>query len=148
MSYRLSVDSFDSTFAVKEDGSKLTHYSGKRFKLFPFIANNNSALIYDLDTIVGRYISQIEGIIPEKLSVEELTEKLKEDTSVDAGMDELFHNQTYSFAWEAAGQEYQVPPRLQLILCQALRMVMDLMTGCLSAATRPFPSVSTASAQI
>ena len=90
MSYRLSVDSFDSTFAVKEDGSKLTHYSGKRFKLFPFIANNNSALIYDLDTIVGRYISQIEGIIPEKLSVEELTEKLKEDTSVDAGMDELF----------------------------------------------------------
>ena len=56
MSYRLSVDSFDSTFAVKEDGSKLTHFSGKRFKLFPFIANNNSAPIYDLDTIVGRYI--------------------------------------------------------------------------------------------
>ena len=27
MSYRLSVDSFDSTFAVKEDGSKLTHFT-------------------------------------------------------------------------------------------------------------------------
>lgn len=90
MSYRLSVDSFDSTFAVKEDGSKLTHFSGKRFKLFPFIANNNSALIYDLDSIVGRYISQIERIVPEKLSVEDLTKKLKEDTSVDVGMDELF----------------------------------------------------------
>ena len=80
MSYRLSVDSFDSTFAVKEDGSKLTHFSGKRFKLFPFIANNNSAPIYDLDTIVGRYISQIEKISPEKLTVDDLTEKLKEDT--------------------------------------------------------------------
>ena len=66
MSYRLSVDSFDSTFAVKEDGSKLTHFSGKRFKLFPFIANNNSAPIYDLDTIVGRYISQIEKNLPRK----------------------------------------------------------------------------------
>ena len=91
MSYRLSVDSFDSTFAVKEDGSKLTHFSGKRFKLFPFIANNNSAPIYDLDTIVGRYISQIEKISPEKLTVDDLTEKLKEDTSIDVGMDELFH---------------------------------------------------------
>ena len=91
MSYRLSVDSFDSTFAVKEDGSKLTHFSGKRFKLFPFIANNNSAPIYDLDTIVGRYISQIERIAPEKLTVDGLTEKLKEDTSIDVGMDELFH---------------------------------------------------------
>ena len=91
MSYRLSVDSFDSTFAVKEDGSKLTHFSGKRFKLFPFIANNNSAPIYDLDTIVGRFISQIEKISPEKLTVDDLTEKLKEDTSIDVGMDELFH---------------------------------------------------------
>ena len=90
MSYRLSVESFDSTFAVKENGSKLTHFSGKRFKLFPFIANNNSALIYDLDTIVGRYISQIERIVPEKLSFEDLTEKLKEDTSIDVGMEELF----------------------------------------------------------
>ena len=91
MSYRLSVDSFDSTFAVKEDGSKLTHFSGKRFKLFPFIANNNSVPIYDLDTIVGRFISQIEKISPEKLTVDDLTEKLKEDTSIDVGMDELFH---------------------------------------------------------
>ena len=90
MSYRLSVESFDSTFAVKENGSKLTHFSGKRFKLFPFIANNNSALIYDLDTIVGRYISQIEKTVPEKLSIEDLTEKLKEDTSIDVGMEELF----------------------------------------------------------
>ena len=41
MIYTLSVDSFNNTFAVKEDGTKLTHWSGKRFKLFPFIANNN-----------------------------------------------------------------------------------------------------------
>ena len=90
MSYKLSADTFDSTFAVKEKGSKLTHNSGKRFKVFPFIANNNSPIIYDLDVIVGRYISQIEEMVPEKISVEELTEKLKEETSIDAGMDELF----------------------------------------------------------
>ena len=41
MIYTLSVDSFNSTFSVAADGSKLTHRSGKRFKLFPFIANNN-----------------------------------------------------------------------------------------------------------
>ena len=90
MSYRLSVSAFDNTFAVKDSGARLTHYSGKRFKLFPFIANNNSALIYDLDTIVGRYISQIEKREPEKLSVDKLTEKLKEETSIETGTEGQF----------------------------------------------------------
>ena len=104
MSYRLSLDSFDSTFAVKENGSKLTHFSGKRYKLFPFIANNNSVLVYDLNTIVGRYISRIERIIPEKLTVEELTEQLKEDTSIDVGMDELFHQVIKHMFFDREGQ--------------------------------------------
>ncbi len=90
MSYRLSVDAFDSTFAVREGGTKLTHFSGKRFKLFPFIANNNSALLYDLDTIIGRYISKIEGKTPVAISVDTLTEKLRQETSVEVGMEELF----------------------------------------------------------
>ena len=60
MIYTLRVNSFNNTFAVKENGTKLTHFSGKRFKLFPFIANNNSAPIRNLDVLVGRYLSQIE----------------------------------------------------------------------------------------
>ena len=90
MSYRLSVEAFDSTFAVKDNGAKLTHFSGKRFKLFPFIANNNSAPIRDLNSVVGRYISQIEKWVPERITVDELAERLKQGTTVDLGMDSLF----------------------------------------------------------
>ena len=90
MSYKLSVESFDNTFAVKENGTKLTHFSGKNFKLFPFIANNNSAIIDNLNNIVGRYISKIEAMSPEKISMEELTERLENDTSIEPGKYEIF----------------------------------------------------------
>ena len=90
MSYSLSVEAFDNTFAVRDNGAKLTHFSGKRFKLFPFIANNNSAPIRDLNSIVGRYISQIEKQVPEIITVDELAARLKQETSIDLGMDSLF----------------------------------------------------------
>ena len=35
MKYRLSVEFFDKSFAVKEDGKELKHNNGNRFKLFP-----------------------------------------------------------------------------------------------------------------
>lgn len=104
MSYKLSIDSFDSTFAVKESGTKLTHFSGKRFKLFPFIANNNSAPICDLNSIVGRYISQIEKKTPEKITLEDLTAKLKEETSVALGMDDLFQKVVKHMFFDKNGQ--------------------------------------------
>lgn len=72
MIYTLSIDSFNSTFAVKPDGSKLTHHSGNRFKLFPFIANNNSEPVRDLKVLVGRYLSQIEGREPLAFTADEL----------------------------------------------------------------------------
>ena len=70
MIYTLSVNSFNNTFAVKENGTKLTHFSGKRFKLFPFIANNNSDPIRNLDVLVGRYLSQIEQKEPVPITAE------------------------------------------------------------------------------
>ena len=79
MIYTLSVNSFNNTFAVKENGTKLTHFSGKRFKLFPFIANNNSDPIRNLDVLVGRYLSQIEQKEPVPITAEELIKKLKDD---------------------------------------------------------------------
>ena len=78
MIYTLSVDLFNSTFAVKENGTKLTHFSGKRFKLFPFIANNNSNPVRELNVLIGRYLSQIVQKEPVPVTAEELINKLKE----------------------------------------------------------------------
>ena len=92
MIYTLIVNSFNNTFAVKENGTKLTHFSGKRFKLFPFIANNNSAPIRNLDVLVGRYLSQIEQKEPVPITDEELIKKLKDDDEIDIqlGTDTIF----------------------------------------------------------
>ena len=92
MIYTLSVDSFNNTFAVKEDGTKLTHRSGKRFKLFPFIANNNIEPVMDLSGLVGRYLSQIEQKEPVPITPEELIQKLKDDdeTEIELGKEEIF----------------------------------------------------------
>ena len=92
MIYTLSVDSFNNTFAVKENGAKLTHFSGKRFKLFPFIANNNSDPVRDLNVLIGRYLSQIQQKEPVPITAEELINKLKDDDEIDIalGMDGIF----------------------------------------------------------
>jgi len=92
MIYTLSIDSFNSTFAVKPDGSKLTHHSGNRFKLFPFIANNTSEPVLDLKVLIGRYLSQIEGKEPVAFTVDGLISKLKDDpdTDIEPGQEEIF----------------------------------------------------------
>lgn len=90
--YTLSIDSFNSTFAVKPDGSKLTHFSGKHFKLFPFIANNTSEPVCDLKVLIGRYLSQIEGREPLVFTADDLITKMKTDPDIDIelGKDEIF----------------------------------------------------------
>lgn len=92
MIYTLSIDSFNSTFAVKPDGSKLTHHSGNRFKLFPFIANNASEPVLDLNVLIGRYLSQIEGKEPVPFTADEIINKLKNDpdTDIELGQEEMF----------------------------------------------------------
>lgn len=92
MIYQLSVDSFNSTFAVKENGTHLTHFSGKRYKLFPFIANNNIEPVMSLQKLVGRYLSQIQGKEPVPISADELIQKLKNDdsTEIQLGMNDIF----------------------------------------------------------
>ena len=92
MIYTLSVDSFNNTFSVAADGSKLTHRSGKRFKLFPFIANNNVEPVLTLKDLIGRYLSQVEGKDPVPVTVEVLVNKLKIDAEleIELGAEELF----------------------------------------------------------
>lgn len=92
MIYALSVDAFNNTFSVAADGSKLTHRSGKHFKLFPFIANNNVEPVLSLTELIGRYLSQIDGYDPVPLTVEELVSTLKQDADleIDLGSEALF----------------------------------------------------------
>lgn len=106
MIYTLSVNSFNNTFAVKENGTKLTHFSGKRFKLFPFIANNNSDPIRNLDVLVGRYLSQIEQKEPVPITAEELIKKLKDDdeTDIQLGMDTIFEQVVRHMFFDKEGQ--------------------------------------------
>ena len=93
MIYTLSVDSFNNTFSVAADGSKLKHNHCKRFKLFPFIANNNVKPVLALDELIGRYLSQIEGKDPVPLTVEELVNILTQDADleIDLGSEVLFN---------------------------------------------------------
>ena len=92
MIYTLSVDSFNRTFSVAADGSKLTHHSGKRFKLFPYIANNNVEPVLSLNDLIGRYLSQIEGHDPVSITAEDLINKLASDKrlNITLGSEELF----------------------------------------------------------
>lgn len=90
MAYSLSIEQFNSTFAVKEGGTKLTHNSGKRFKLFPFIANNNVEPVMELNGVIGRYLSKVEGKEAVPITVDELVDLLKEETTIDPGMDKVF----------------------------------------------------------
>lgn len=88
MSLSLSVEKFKTTFAVKE--GKLTHHSGKKFKLFPFIANTSSEPITDLNKIVGGYINRIEKKVPETVTMEEFIDSLKKETNIEPGREDLF----------------------------------------------------------
>lgn len=92
MQYSLSLDSFNTTFAVKPDGSKLTHHSGRRFKLFPYIANNTSEPVRSLSDLIGRYLSQIEGKEPIPFTADELISKLKDDAemTLECGSEKIF----------------------------------------------------------
>lgn len=92
MVYTLSIDSFNNTFAVKESGTKLTHHSGKRLKLFPFIANNNIEPVRNLSVLVGRYLSQIDHKEPIAITPDELIQKMKDDDEIEIelGYEEIF----------------------------------------------------------
>lgn len=105
MAYQLSVESFKKTFAVKEDGTHLTHNSGKRYKLFPYIANNNVEPVRGLQQIVGRYLSQIQGKEPLPITADELIKKLKEDpdNSIQLGMGEIFDQVVRHMFFDKAG---------------------------------------------
>lgn len=102
MALSLSVEKFNTTFAVKE--GKLTHHSGKEFKLFPFLANTSSEPITDLNKIVGGYINRIERKEPEPVTMQELIEMLKKNTNIEPGREGLFEEVIRHMFFDSTGR--------------------------------------------
>jgi len=93
MSYSLSIEQFNKTFEVNpnvDSKYKLRHKAGKTFKVFPFIPNNNVDSVTELNGLIGQYLSKVEGIKQVPVTVEKLVDAIKEETSIDPGMDEVF----------------------------------------------------------
>ena len=91
MGYQVSLDNFTKGKMFDSKG-KIHHNSGNTFKLFPFIANNNSDPVLDLDPLVGDYLCRIEGKKPKNITPDELVDKLMEDTEISPGSEEFFNN--------------------------------------------------------
>lgn len=89
MGFQIDVDVFRNSKMFDSKG-KLYHKSGNTFKLFPFVTQPNSAPVLELEPLVGSFLCRIEGKLPKQISASELVEKLKEDTEIQAGQEELF----------------------------------------------------------
>ena len=92
MDYIANAELFKTTFAVSEDGKKLTHRPPKRFKVFPFNSSQESTspAVDSLDSLVGYYLSLIEGMMPKEVSLDSLLEQLEKETKIEPGKEELF----------------------------------------------------------
>lgn len=90
MGYELSVEQFQNSKMFNSKG-KLYHKSGNRFKLFPFLTQPNSAPVLELGSLIGGFLCRVEGKKPKEITVAELVDKLKNDTEIQAGQEELFY---------------------------------------------------------
>lgn len=92
MDYIANAELFKTTFAVSEDGKKLIHKPPKRFKVFPFNSSQESTspAVDSLDSLVGYYLSLIEGMMPKEVSLDSLLEQLEKETKIEPGKEELF----------------------------------------------------------
>lgn len=108
MSYVLSIPSFNRTFAVKEEDSKLrmTHNNGIRFKLLPYVTSSSVEACTDLSTVVGRYLAKIERKESVSLSMQELITRLRndEELEIQLGTDEIFSQVVRHMFFDANGQ--------------------------------------------
>ena len=89
MGYQLSLEQFQSSKMFDSKG-KLYHKSGNRFKLFPFVTQPNSVPVTELGPLIGSFLCRVEEKKPKEITAAELVEKLKQDTEIQAGQEELF----------------------------------------------------------
>lgn len=112
MGYQISLEQFQNSKMFDSKG-KLYHKSGNRFKLFPFVTQPNSVPVTELGPLIGSFLCRIEEKKPKEITAAELVEKLKEDTEIQAGQEELFFETIRQLFFAADGSLR--PLNLQMI---------------------------------
>jgi len=89
MDYILSNEVFHDNFFDKT--GKLRHMPGKKFKLFPFVANTSATPVTELGDLAGGYLCKVEGKKPVPISLTDLTnELLKDMEGIQPGQEKNF----------------------------------------------------------
>lgn len=112
MRYQLSLEQFQNSKMFDSKG-KLYHKSGNRFKLFPFVTQPNSAPVLELETLIGAFLCRVEEKKPKAITAAELVDKLKSDTEIQTGQEELFFETIRQLFFTADGSLR--PMNLQMI---------------------------------
>ncbi|MBR1685593.1 MAG: DNA phosphorothioation-dependent restriction protein DptG [Clostridia bacterium] len=89
MSYQISIEEFQNGKMFNSNG-KISHKSGNRFRLFPFVTNAKSASGLELEPLIGNYLCLLDKKTTKEITVEDLCSKLREVTDVQEGKNELF----------------------------------------------------------
>lgn len=113
MEYKLSTKQFTEG-AMFDSKGKLYHKAANRFKLFPFVTQNNSYTVENFDRLAGTFLCRIENKKPKGISVAELVEKLKDDTEIEVGKEQLFYETVRQLFFDEDGQIR--PLNLQLLM--------------------------------
>lgn len=90
MEYNLSIDQFYGS-KMFDTNKKLYHKVGYKFKLFPFVTQPNSVPVVEFTQLVGAFLCRVENKKPEGFTVSELVDRLKEDTEIEHGSEDIFY---------------------------------------------------------
>ena len=101
MEYRLTLKQFQEGPMFDSKG-KLHHKQAIRLKLFPYVSQNNP--VEDFERLVGTFLCRIEDKKPKGISVSELVERLKEDTDIGVGKEQLFYETVKQIFFDSAEQ--------------------------------------------
>ncbi len=89
MSYEISIEQFKNGKMFDSKG-KLSHKSGNRFRLFPFVTQPNSDPVLSLGNMIGTFLCMVEGKTVQKLTATGLSDMLKTDFKIQPGQEERF----------------------------------------------------------
>ncbi len=103
MEFTISKDEFLNGKMFNSNG-KLVHSVGNRFKLFPFVTQNNSAPVDELSNLVGTFLCKIEDQKPVGLSASELADAIGEVTIIEQGDEKYFVDMIRALFFEDDGR--------------------------------------------
>ena len=89
MGYKISIEQFKEGRMFDSKG-KLSHQSGNRFKLFPYVTTKKTEPVLSLGTLAGVFLCTIEGKTVRELKAPDLSDMLKADFKIQTGQEYLF----------------------------------------------------------